>query len=539
MNISTVKYWNVWVSILFGCLTFCFWFFLYPQALSYQEQFQLFLWTGDYLADSLNVPGGFTAWLGEFITQFYYVPWLGALLLAGLFVAFAWIVGWIPAMLLFGLLGDHAVTLGYVMAILLSQGVFKLNKTTEKIGLLFDLIFIPILYWLAGPMSLLYVLLRIIKLGAWGCFNIIYLLAVALLSYRYVLDQQPLEMVMTPTLYYHISLKTNKLMWVIPLVTLVEYAVWHLKVLSKYKGKALTIAYSAVCLLVAWLGISKGYDKELYELIRQDYLVRNERWDEIIERAEKYQVQVAYSSVCVNLALAQTRQLGDRMFDFYQNGEDALIMPYIKENTPSMLPSSEALWHLGMVNAAQRYMFDVQEGLLNGQLSGRCTKRIVECMLVNGHYKAAKKHIQKLKESLFYRTWAIEAENLLDNDKRINTHPVYGKIRAIRFRQNQLFNYLEIDKMFGNLFMENANNKMALDYYMGQLLLDSKIGPFRRSMSLVERYGGYGQMPRGYADALNAIASGGRMMGSPYVNYVNRMLQTRVRRVSIPNNDEK
>jgi hypothetical protein len=442
-------------------------------------------------------------------------------------------------MLLFWLLGDPAVILGYVVAVMFSQGAFRLNKTEGRNGLLLDIIIIPVLYWLAGPISLLYVLLRIIYLGPWGCLNIIYLLAVALLSYRYVLDQQPLEMVMTPTLYYHISLKTNMLMWVIPLVALVEYAVWHLKVLSKYKGKTLTIAYSTVCLLVAWLGISKGYDKELYEPIRQDYLVRNERWDDIIECAEKYQVQVAYSSVCVNLALAQTRQLGERMFDFYQNGEDALIMPYIKENTPAMLPSSEALWHLGMVNAAQRYMFDVQEGLLNGQLSGRCTKRIVECMLVNGHYKAAKKHIQKLKESLFYRTWAKEAESLLYNDKRINTHPVYGKIRAIRFRQNQLFNYLEIDNMFGSLFMENTNNKMALDYYMGQLLLDSKIGPFRRSMPIVERYGGYGHMPKGYADALNAIASGGRMLGSPYVNYVNRMLQTRVRRFTTPDNDEK
>ena len=539
MNISTVKYWNVWVSILFGCLTFVFWYFFYPQALSYQEQFQLFLWTGDYLANSLNVPGGFGAWLGELITQFYYVPWLGALLLSGLFVAFAWIVGWLPTMLLFWLLGDPAVFLGYVMAVMLSQAAFRLNKTEGKYGQLLDIIIIPFLYWLAGPISLLYVLLRITKLGAWGCLNIIYLLAIVLLSYRYVLDQQPLEMVMTPTRYYNISLKTNKLMWVIPLVALGEYIISHHKVIVKHKRKTLTMTYCAACLLVAWLGISNCYDKDQYELIRQDYLVRNERWDEIIEHAEKYQVQVPFSSVCVNLALAQTRQLGDRMFDFYQNGEDALIMPYIKENTPAMLPTSEALWHLGMVNAAQRYMFDVQEGLLNGHLSGRCTKRIVECMLVNGHYKAAKKHIQRLKESLFYRTWAKETEKMLNNEKCINTHPIYGKIRAERFRQNQLFNYLEIDKMFGSLFMENTNNKMALDYYMGQLLLDSKIGPFKRSMPLVERYGGYNQMPRGYADALNAIASGGRMMGSPYVNYVNRMLQTRVRRVSTPNYDEK
>jgi hypothetical protein len=93
--------------------------------------------------------------------------------------------------------------------------------------------------------------------------------------------------------------------------------------------------------------------------------------------------------------------------------------------------------------------------------------------------------------------------------------------------------------MFGRLFMENNNNKMALDYYMGQLLLDSKIGPFRRALPMVEHKGGYQQMPKGYADALNAIASGGRIMGSPYVDYVNRMMKTRVQRVEAPNHDEK
>lgn len=526
MHISIIKYWLLSVSILFGCLTFVFWFLLYPQALSYQEQFQLFLWTGDYLTNSLSVPGGFAAWLGELVTQFYYVPWLGALLLAGLFVAFAWIVGWLPAMLLFWLLGAPDVTLGYVMAVLLSQGTFRLNKTTGKTGQLFDIIIVPILYWLAGPLALLYVLLRMTKLGAWGCLHIIYLIAVALLAYRYLPDPQPIELFLTPTLYYHISLETNKLMWVIPLVALGEYVARHLKLVNEHKGKTLTIGYSAVCLFVAWLSFNNGYNKQVFELIRQDYLVRNERWDEIIKRAEKRQVNTAFSSVCVNLALAEKRQLADRMFDFYQSGEDALIIPHSLNNT-SMLPCAEAFWRLGMVNSALRYMFNAQELILRGKLSGRCTKRIAECMLVNGHYATATKQIRILKNTLFYRTWAKEAEAMLGNEQLINAHPVYGKIRQLRFRENHLFSYKSIEDLFLALFMENTNNKMALDYYMAQLLLESKIGAFRRAIPLVQQYGGYSHMPRGYADAMNAIASGGRAIGSPYVSYVNRMLQTR------------
>ena len=518
---------------------FLFWGIGFPHALSYQEQFQLFLWTGDYLTSSFAVPGGFAKWTGEFLTQFYYVPWLGALLLAMLYAAFAGEVGWMPAMLLFGLLSDSNVILGYVIAVLMASLSFRLNRLEGRKGIIADLVVIPVLYWLAGPMVFLYVLLRITRLGAWGCLHIVYLIAIALLAYHFVLVQQPLETVLTPTLFYRLALETNPLMWIIPLAALGEYLLSRLSFVESRKGAVLYSVYGALCLLVAWQGVRLGFDKDGDELMAQDYLVRNERWDEVIERAERYQVPMAYSSVCVNLALAQKRQLAERMFEFYQNGEDAFIMPYIRENTTLMFPSADALWHLGLVNAAQRYMFDIQEGLLNGQLSGRCTKRIAECMLVNGHYQTADKHIRKLKKSLFYRSWAEEAEAMLGDEERINAHPLYGKIRRLRFRQDQLFSYMELDKMFGSLFMENTNNKMALDYYMGQLLLDSKIGPFRRSMPLVERHGGYRQMPRGYADALNAIASGGRVMGSPYVGYVNRMLQTRVRRVVTSNDDEK
>lgn len=534
MNNIIVKYCKLSISIIFGCLSFVFWYGFYPQAFSYQEQFQLFLWTDDYLFSSFCVPGGFAGWLGELVTQFYYVPWLGALLLAGLFVAFAWIVGWLPAMLLFWLLGDTAVMLGYVMAVILVQGIFRLNKTTGRRGLITDVIIVPLLYWLAGPLSLLYVLLRITKLGFGGCISIIYLLAIALLAYNYIFDQLPLEKILTPTIFYQISLETNTLMWVIPLVALAEYTVWHLKKVSDYRGKTLSMAYGALCLVVAWQGISNGYDKELYELIRQDYLVRNERWDDIIQRAEKYQVNTAFSSVCVNLALAEKRLLAERMFEFYQSGEDALFMPLSTDNT-SMLPSAEAFWRLGMVNSALRYMFNTQESILNGKLSGRCTKRIAECMLVNGHYTTAAKQIRILKKTLFYRAWAKDAETMLGNEQMINAHPVYGKIRQQRFRKDHLFaRYKDISDLLEMLFIENTNNKMALDYYMGQLLLESKIGPFRRAMPLVQQYGGYAQMPRGYADAMNAIASGGRALGSPYVSYVNRMLQMRNRNTGEP-----
>jgi hypothetical protein len=214
------------------------------------------------------------------------------------------------------------------------------------------------------------------------------------------------------------------------------------------------------------------------------------------------------------------------MFDFYQSGDDALIIPRTRDLT-SMLPSAEAFWHLGMVNSAQRYMFDTQESILNGRKSGRCTKRIAECMIVNGHHQTAAKQLDLLKKSLFYRTWAEEVEAMMNDETKLNAHPVYGRLRQLRYKENFLYNYEEIDKMFGLLFMNNTENKMALDYFLGQLLLKGNMQAFQQYLGMAQQYGGYRQMPLGYQDVMRCIQMQGRVVDSPYAKYIQRMTERR------------
>ena len=90
MTKAIAKYGQWGLSVLVGIVMFLFWYVWYPHALSYQEQYQLFLWTEDYFVEKISLPGGFADWAGEFIVQFYYVEWLGALLLALLLVVLQW-----------------------------------------------------------------------------------------------------------------------------------------------------------------------------------------------------------------------------------------------------------------------------------------------------------------------------------------------------------------------------------------------------------------------------------------------------------------
>ena len=78
-----------WIlSAFLGALIFLFWGGYLPHALSYAEQYQLFLWTPDYLLGCLGHPGGAAEWLETCLVQFYYLLWLGAMILALLFIGY-------------------------------------------------------------------------------------------------------------------------------------------------------------------------------------------------------------------------------------------------------------------------------------------------------------------------------------------------------------------------------------------------------------------------------------------------------------------
>ena len=61
---------------------FFFWDVLYPCYLSYQEQFQLFLFDSNYFMERVIVPGGLADYIAEFFTQFYYIAFVGACIIA-------------------------------------------------------------------------------------------------------------------------------------------------------------------------------------------------------------------------------------------------------------------------------------------------------------------------------------------------------------------------------------------------------------------------------------------------------------------------
>ena len=68
---------------------------------------------------------------------------------------------------------------------------------------------------------------------------------------------------------------------------------------------------------------------------------------------------------------------------------------------------------------------------------------------------------------------------------------------------------------------------MALDYFMGQMLLKGNVQGFQQYMGWVQQYGGYRQMPLGYQDVARCIQMRGNVPGSPYATYMQRIMERR------------
>lgn len=540
MKLFTNRYSDSLVAAAVFAVVFVFWLCGYPQALNFQEENQLFLFSGDYLFERLSVAGGLADWMGEFIVQFYYLPWLGAALLAAIFVVLqrltvtvlrcgsapvsvTRVLSLLPVVFLLGIMGDENILLSYVFAIVLSLAAYV---GLSRMPVWADIVIVPVLYWLTGPMTALYVFFRIIENPRKEWWTALWLIAVELASYTFILKEYPLREVLLGINYYRIPLVLSMpwTLFVVPLTIVLgkclsmTAAVW-------YRGAARRTRLASVlclCLLAAVsavLGIYYWYPKDKYELMMQDYLLRHCRWQEVIERAEHYQVRTTFSSNAVNLALAMTGQLAERQFEFYQSGTDALIMRPVRDNF-SNLPSAEAFYHLGMINSAKRYMYDIQESILNGRQSGRCMKRIAECFIINGQYKVAKKYLDVLGQSLFYRRWAEDDTRRLYSDAKVDDNAEWARLRRVRYRKNYLFDNRQMDKLFGLLVVCNKENTMAIDYFMAQLLLNADAGDFMNYLGWVMQQRGYTQLPAGYSDAVNCIKSHGTSPASVYAGYV-------------------
>ena len=500
------KHWQGILSLLFAVIVALFWALPYRCALSFQEQYQLFLFTPDYFTERMSVPGGLADYVAEFITQFYYLYALGAILLALVFLCLqrlTWVLmrrsgvsgvwyllSFLPAIALWAYMGNENVLLSFAIALLgmlelmLHDIIVRDHSKDWRAPLLYLFIAIPVGYWLFGPVVVVLAFTGFLRRDSGrraGCLLVAALgwLAVTIVLCGRLLPY-PLYRLFVGLNYFRYPTAVPWMQWVV--VALFVAVPLVASRLPRQVGKASVAAAAQLAGLVI-IGcplLHFGFDEATYELVDYDYLVRTHQWQRIIDKAGKHQASSPMSVSCVNLALAMQGQLCDRLFEFYQNGAEGLFPSFTRDMT-SPLPTAEIFYQLGMVNDAERYTFEAQEAIPNFRKSGRLTRRIAQCEIVNGNYGVAARFLRILGHSLFYRQWAKSQERFLYNDRAVAADPAYGRLRDLRIKhRDYLFSDREMDQMLGLLLIDNKkyDNRMAYEYLIAYELLQRDLDRF-------------------------------------------------------------
>lgn len=517
--------------ICFIIIVLLFWKGYYAFHITYQEQFQLFLFTSDYWIDKCLHPGGICEYVAEFLTQFFYNQWAGAIILTCILLCVQiltyqlmpahkrndwYYVSYLPAVLSWCFLCNENNMLAGVIALVFVLAIAKAQAAISHTPLRWGctVLLIPLVYWIAGGIHWLFVILAIMQESLIGkpykrAVNITGSLLFLIIAFLcpYIASfylQYPIIRLMTGIGYYRypIGIPFIGILACVSacLALLLPVCLPPIKKQRKYWAKGIQIA---VLTAIGCIGVYFSCDMQKEKVMVYDHYVYTRQWNKIIEMAEKNQPSTPLEVTCLNLALGKTGQLGERMFQFYQNGTGGLLPEFIRDfNSPLLV--NEVYYHLGMVNTSQRFTFEAMEAIPSYQKSARCYQRLAETNIINGDYAVAEKYLKTLQHTLFYKDWANEALSYLHNETKINEHPEWGRLRSYLYKEDFLFDESQKDMILGILLNANPKNRMAFEYLLAYELLNKDINAFLRYYPLGKDMG-YTQIPRSYQEILSYV----------------------------------
>ncbi len=489
-----MKYLHLIYTLLFAVAVFLFFGLAYPHHLHYQEQYQLFLFDSTYMWEIVKQPGGVADLLGRFCTQFFLFAWVGAAIIAFLLSAVQlltlslidnspltidhssmqgnnvqcsmfnvqWTYGlsFVPSFLLWLFLLDENALLGGVWAILLTQlAIWGLVRLPDGwVRRILMIVAFVILYWIAFGGSHYYRYPNVfptLLYAAW--FSAIIIPLVMWFIVRGKKSENARQQNNSLTIPEQSS-PTRSLSHLIPLTSFV--------------------LVSIVMGILVW----KNANFKAEKVMQYDFMACHQQWNRILEtvNAEKPNNQIGVT--VQNLALAMRGMLLEHMFDYNQNSIHGLL-PDVKEDATSPMPTAEAFYQLGMINVAQRTVFEAQEAILDFQKSGRCYKRLAQTNLINGQYEVARKYLMALQKTLFYRDWANETLPLLGNEKAVASHPEYGRLRQCAYNEEFYFSDHVTPEMLESLYYRNTDNRLAYQYLLAYCVLTGDQERYNRIIS--------------------------------------------------------
>lgn len=526
-----------------GCLLFFGLFYNYH--LFFTEQLQVFLLTFDHFTGYLSKPAFLASYTGDFITQFYYLKWGGAVIITGTLillwfvlkvtlnkitgrrVSFLWpfipvVLGWIA-------LCELEYPVSNIIALIISVAftLIYISILSPRARFAAGIILTPLLYVLAGSSFYVLIISGICheisqRSRPWMFFNSAVLIVPAIFI---PLIFRSLYLLTTPQAYTYLSEMTrNPVIWqFFPIIgTIVIVSLMMLFTRKKEGEMRSIILLSVEFLVISGLlvsGILLHSDFTMEKILRLDYESSRGRWEEVRELADKYDMHNNFSAYFSNMALAKLGLMPDELMKHYQPIATGLFIPVnANENYLTITMSNEVYWQLGDVNASQH---SALLGMIFSPRSAnsRLMERLIEINIVNGQYAPAEKYIAILEKTMFHRKWADGMKKYLYNESECSKAGWITGKRAIIPSRDLLKKGNEYVMTLRMLADNHPGNRMAVDYLLCYHLLCKDIEGFAGDFDKYFRKESYEILPKVYQEGLMILFAKGERKADRYRSY--------------------
>ena len=452
----------------------------------------------------IEAGGGGALYISEFLSQFYIVLWGGPVISAFLLT---WIVllsssvikkislrGDLPLVYLLPWLSLLVMHLNYdyyeqgtIAYLFLLLFLWLYVRLKSQIRFIYGICVIPILYGVAGPVVHLFaisvLLFEFLTNGKKKYASIVYLLIAVLSAVVgvYLGVSRNLTCAFLPDAYCNPLQKAPGIYYAwyaLPVAMLLAAYLRKYKTPASLKGRCwLEGCQWLVILLLAYEGITHFGQLAALDQFRQDYYVRTGQWEKVISEFD--QTVLSKRRMCnLNLALAHTGQLSERLFEYPQRGIESLMLRWDQSVFTAEL-HSDLYYCMGIISTSQKFAF---EALVSSRPSGnpRMLKRLMETNIITGAYPVAEKYICLLESTWYYKEWASSYRRFLYDDRAVEQDAVLGLKRRC-WKAEAAIPELYTDPVSTLIHLVPAcpDNKAGLQYLTSFLLLNKDIGTYK------------------------------------------------------------
>ena len=478
---------------------------------------QLWYSSDIYWNDLMKLPGGLLAWTGSYLTQFLYKPALGSGILMALWVVLYFLIqksfqlkGWLPGLAFAAVMCLLAgeIDMGYWIYYIKIPGYyFRETLGFMATAMLFWIGRLPGNKWVSIVVNVLVGL----TYPLFGFFSLLALLLLALralkslktnkVSAAYVAGSAALLLVIVPIVFYQFypelpmydawvvsfplfrSEETISLPSMMPYLVLVVLLVLATLLsgsakIERPKPVACHLLNIVIVVLsVLAVEVSDFSDYNFHAETRIYRAVDESRWDDVLLESAKAPGDVTREMVMLrNIALFNKGTAGEAMFHYNNMGEPPCVRDSLHVHMVQCAAPLIYLHH-GKTNFSLRWCI---ENSVEYDFSFNNLKILALCSLIHGELKAARKYLDILTNTLFYKDWAehympITEDPSLIKGEKLKTH--YPELANIIELRNHMGTTLDGDNGLCEMYIINYfSNTMNRDSkYLQEITLDYAI----------------------------------------------------------------